>query len=132
MSYMYSQMANCHVISQRQVLFMFISPSNNSNCSTNRHCWWVYIFYLLWFKIISTKLGTEHTCGKRIQVCSNEGPRPFPTGDNNKIAKTLTNFLNLLQNHWTNFNQTWHKASLSEEFCLNEEASPFPGEIIKK
>ena len=24
----------------------------------------------------------------------------------------MTTFKNLLQNHWANFNQTWHKASL--------------------
>ena len=27
---------------------------------------------------------------------------------------TLTKFKNLLQNHWTNFNQTWHNSSLGE------------------
>ena len=52
----------------------------------------------------------------QIQVCSNEGPCPFPRGDNYEIAKnTLTKLKNLLlQNHWANFNQTWPKASLGE------------------
>ena len=60
---------------------------------------------------ISTKLGTKHPWVKGIQVCSNEGPYPFPRGDNYKIAK-IKNLL--LQNHWANFNQTWHKAYLGE------------------
>ena len=53
---------------------------------------------------------------KKIQVCSTEGPCPFPGGDNKKNrGKTLTKFKNLLlQNHWANFNQTWHIASLAE------------------
>ena len=51
-----------------------------------------------------------------IQVYSNAGPRPFPRGDNNEIAKKIfTKFKNLLlQNHLSYFNQTWHKASLGE------------------
>ena len=57
---------------------------------------------------ISTKLGTKHPWGKGIQFSSNEGPRPFPRGDN--YENKLTNFKNLLlQNHCANFNQTWHK-----------------------
>ena len=36
---------------------------------------------------ISTKLGTKYPWVKGIQVCSNEGPRPFPRGDNKEIAK---------------------------------------------
>ena len=36
---------------------------------------------------ISTKLGTMHHWVKGFQVCSNEGPRPFPRGENNPIAK---------------------------------------------
>ena len=38
-------------------------------------------------KPILTKLGTNHPCLKGIQVCSNEGPRPFPKGDNYEIVK---------------------------------------------
>ena len=53
---------------------------------------------------------------KGIQICSNEGSRIFPRGVNKTYSEnTLTKFKNLLlQNHWANFNQTWHKASLSE------------------
>ena len=36
---------------------------------------------------ISTKLGAKHPWVKGIEVYSNEGPRPFPRGDNYKIAK---------------------------------------------
>ena len=53
---------------------------------------------------ISTNPGTKHPLGKGIQFCSNEGPRPFPRGDNYEIAKI--HWQNL-QNHWINFNQTW-------------------------
>ena len=41
---------------------------------------------------ISFKLGTKHVWVMGIQVCSNEGPHPFPRGDNYKIAKI----------HWQN------------------------------
>ena len=34
-----------------------------------------------------TKLGTKHPLVKGIQVCSNEGPGPFPRGDNYEIVK---------------------------------------------
>ena len=65
---------------------------------------------------ISTKLGTKHPWVKGIKFCSNEGPRPFPRGDNYEISKipwqNLTNLL--LKNHLTNFNQTFHSASLGE------------------
>ena len=36
---------------------------------------------------ISTKLGAMHPWVKGFQVCSNEGPHPFPRGDNKEIAK---------------------------------------------
>ena len=58
-----------------------------------------------------TSLGVLGT-----QVCSNEGLRPFPRGNNFEMAKnTLTKFKNLLlQNHRANLNQTWHNASFGE------------------
>ena len=44
---------------------------------------------------------------------SNEGPRPFPRGDNKKNSEnTVTKFLKSF--HWAIFNQTWCNASLSE------------------
>ena len=65
---------------------------------------------------ISNKLVTKHPLVKGIQVYTNEGPSAFQRG-NNEIAKIRwQNFKNLLlENHWANFNQTWHKTSLGEE-----------------
>ena len=42
---------------------------------------------MLWWFFNSTKLGTKHPWVKGIQVCSNEGLRPFTRGDNNEKAK---------------------------------------------
>ena len=59
---------------------------------------------------IQTKLGTKYPWVKGIQVCSNEGPHPFPREDNHEIAKIHGRiFKNLfLQDQWVNLNQTWH------------------------
>ena len=76
---------------------------------------------------ISTKLGTMPPWVIRNQVCSNKGPRPFPMGDNNEIAKI----------HWRNLNiffsrtaglistklDTKHPASKCK---ANEGPRPFP------
>ena len=43
--------------------------------------------------LISTKLGPKLSWAKRIQIYSNEGPRPFSRGDNREKAKT----------HWRTF-----------------------------
>ena len=53
----------------------------------------------------------------RTQVCSNEGPHLFSRGDNYYTAKIhWRNFKkNLLQNHWANFNETWHNASFGDD-----------------
>ena len=40
------------------------------------------IFFSRTTEPISTKLFTKHPWVKGIQVCSNEGPHPFPRGDN--------------------------------------------------
>ena len=45
------------------------------------------IFFSRTSGLISTKLSTMHLCVKESQVCSNEGPRPFPRGDNYEITK---------------------------------------------
>ena len=48
---------------------------------------------------------------------------------------TWTTFKNLLlQNHWANFNQSWHKAYLIKEDsnCSNKRPRPFPREKISK
>jgi hypothetical protein len=48
---------------------------------------------------------------------------------------TLLNFWLLIQNHWTNFNHTWHKSSLGEgiQVCSNEGDSSSPrGDYIER
>ena len=62
------------------------------------------------------KLGIKHSWVKGIHVCSSEGPCLFPRGDNYEISKIHWQTLKtlILQNHWANFNQIWHKASLGE------------------
>ena len=51
----------------------------------------IFVFFSRPTGPILTKLGTKHPWVKVIQVCSNEGHRPFPRGDNYEIAKnTLT------------------------------------------
>ena len=59
----------------------------------------------------STKLGAKPSWMKGNSSFSNEGPLPFEREDNYETAKCK----NLLQNHWANFNKTWHKASLGEQ-----------------
>ena len=56
------------------------------------HCQIYKIFFSRTAGPISTKLGTNRLLVKGIQVCSNEGPRPFPWGDNYKFAKIHDNF----------------------------------------
>jgi hypothetical protein len=55
---------------------------------------------------------------KGIQVCSNQGPDPLERGDNHRNVKMGWGQLRFffLQNHLANFNQTWHKLSLEEEY----------------
>ena len=50
------------------------------------------------------------------------------------VVVNFSHFNLLLQNHWANFKQTWHKASLGEgdSVCSNEGSAFFQGEIIKK
>ena len=42
------------------------------------------------------------------------------------VVVNFSHFHLLLQNHWANFNQTWHKASSGEGDCSNEGPRPFP------
>ena len=53
---------------------------------------------------ISTKPGTKHPWMKGIQVCSNEGSRPFPRGDNYEIEKI----------HWQNKKKSSSPETLSQ------------------
>ena len=47
----------------------------------------IFIFFSRTTEPISNKLGIKHPRVKGIQVCSNEGPCPFPRGDNYEKAK---------------------------------------------
>ena len=44
---------------------------------------------------ISTKHATKHPWVKKIQVCSNEGSRPFPRGDNTENVKLYWKYLKI-------------------------------------
>ena len=65
---------------------------------------------------ILTRLGTNHSLGEGIQVCSNEGDCPSPRGDNSKRVKIHRIFLKnlLLQNQRPKFNQTWYESFLGK------------------
>ena len=85
---------------------------------------------------ISAKLGTMHPWAKEIQICSNEGPHPFPRGDNYPIGKI----------HWKNLNIFFyrttgpisHKLSTKHpwvkgiQVCSNKGSRILQGEIITK
>jgi hypothetical protein len=64
---------------------------------------------------------------KGIQACSNIRPDSLQRGNNHKNVKIGWDLLNIFssrfQNHWANFNQTWHKSSLGGgiQVCTNEE-----------
>ena len=84
--------------------------------SKNVKFYWKYlkIFFFRTNGPVSTKVGTKHLRVTGIQVCSNEGPRSFPRGDNSKRVKFYWKYFLkiLLQKHLDNFNKTWHKSSL--------------------
>ena len=88
------------------------------NCEVAKIDWQnLKIFFSRTTWPFSTKLVTMHPWVKGIQVCLNEGPNPFRRGDYYKNSKnTLTKLKkSLFQNHWANFNQFWHRASLGED-----------------
>ena len=68
------------------------SPRGDNNEIAKIHWRNSKIFFFRTNEPISTKLGTKHPWVKGTQVCSNEGPRPFPRGDNYEIVKI----------HWRN------------------------------
>ena len=59
--------------------------------------------------MLCVKFGGKWPNGpwKRVwdQICSNEGSHPFPSGDNNKIAKKYQQNINLLDKNGANFIQ---------------------------
>jgi hypothetical protein len=90
------------------------SPRGDNSKTVKIHWYFFKIFFsrTRWPNLI--KLGTHYPWVKGIQVYSNRGPGPLLRGDNHKNG--MGSFKNLLlQNHWANFNQTWHKSSLGED-----------------
>ena len=71
------------------------SPRGDNNKIAKIHWWNSKIFFSRTTKPISTKLGTKHSWVKGIQVWSNEGPRPFPRGDNCEIVKIHWQYLKI-------------------------------------
>ena len=79
---------------------------------------------------ISTKLGTKHPLVKGIQVCSNEGPRPFPRGDNSENVKLYGKYLEIFFSRTTGPISTKlgtkHPCVKGIQVCSNEGARSFP------
>ena len=47
----------------------------------------LYHFHLLQNHVVFNQFHRKHPRVKGVQVCSNEGPQPFPRGENSKIVK---------------------------------------------
>ena len=79
---------------------------------------------------ILTKLSTKHSWVIGIQVCSYEGPRPFPRGDNKEIAKihrrTLKIFFIRTTGPISTKLGTKHPWVMGNHVCSNEGPCPFP------
>ena len=78
---------------------------------------------------ISVKFDTKHSWVKRIQVCSYEGARPFPSGDIYEIPKIHRRNLKIFFNRTTgpistklDTKHTWVKRI---KVCSNEGSCPF-------
>ena len=79
---------------------------------------------------ISIQLGTKHRWVKGIQVCSNEGPRPFPRGDNYEVPKnTLKNIFSRITEPISNKLGTKHPWVKEIQVCLNKEQFNFQKEV---
>ena len=68
-------------------------PSPREDNSKNVKLYWKYLkfFFYRTTGLILSKLGTKHSWMKGIQVYSNEGPRPFPRGNNSEIINFYSN-----------------------------------------
>jgi hypothetical protein len=91
------------------------SPRGDNSEKVKIHWKFLKIFFSWTSRPNSIKLGTNYPWMKGNQVCPNKGPGPLQRGDNYKNVKLGWGHLRinlLLQNHWANFNQTWHKSSL--------------------
>jgi hypothetical protein len=89
----------------------FLSPRGYNSKRVKIHWKHFKIFYRT-SRPISIKLCTNQPQVKGIQNCTNQGAGPFQRGDNHE--NRVESFKNILHNHWANFNQTWHKASLRD------------------
>ena len=95
------------------------------------------IFFSRTIGSISSKLGTKHSWVMESQVCSNEGSRHFPSGDNYEIAKLPWQIFKIYFISRTTgpistklgTNYPWVKGI---QVCLNEEPLWFWGRIISK
>ena len=87
----------------------------------------------------STIIGTKHPWVKGIQVCSNEGLRSFPRGDNYEIAKIHWRIWKIFFSKTTEPISTklgtMHHWVKEIQICSNEGLHPFPRaynyEIVK-
>ena len=83
----------------------FSDHKSNTVVRRRRRCRQLFFFSRTTGSIL-TKLDKNHPWVKGIHVCSNEGLRRFPRGDN-KITKIHNwNLRNFLRNHRVNFNRT--------------------------
>ena len=83
-------------VKKAQFLGLISSPEPKAQVSFSDHNLFVVrrcckLFTFLFFSRttgpISTKLGTNHPLVKGFQICSNDGPCPFPRENNYEIAK---------------------------------------------
>mgnify|MGYP003685767591 CR=1 FL=1 len=78
---------------------------------------------------ISTKLGTMQSLVNGIQICLNEEPRPFPRGDNYKIAKIYWQKIFSRTTGLISFKlSTKHPWMMGIQVYSNEGPHPFPRE----
>ena len=84
--------------SSKKILRMFLFPVRlpRSSCLNNRT-------FSTFLANLSWKLKWAFLIAFRLSVCPSVCP-----------SVNFSYFRLLLKNHWTNFNQTWHKASLGE------------------
>jgi hypothetical protein len=111
------------------------SPRGDNSGRVKIHWKFLNIFFSRTSEPNSIKLGTNYPWLKGIQVCSNKGSGPLQRGRSSQKCKNgVGSFKNLLQNHWDNFNLTWHKSSLGKGFKVIQMKgiAPFQEEIIRK
>ena len=82
-----------HLSSNELFWLQFVRCQSLSSSSLLSCTFHIFIIFSRTTGPISSKHSTKHSWVMGIQVCSNEGPRPFPRGDNYELAKI----------HWRNF-----------------------------